>query len=512
MIQALTLSPAQRQRLAIRAQAERSRRVAAMSTDFHAYVRGAWPIVEPQVPFVDGKHIREIARHLQHWATCDEAAPDAMVDLLINVPPGHMKSLLLCVFLPTWAWGPAGMPWSRWLFASFSGALVSRDAGRRRDLMNSDWFQGNWPLRWKPDARRLLRYENEAGGWIYGTTCPKGQGTGEHPDFLAVDDAHNTMEDVNQRSLQAVRDWWGKVIASRSQTRGIRRCVLGQRVAFNDLPGLLIESGHFAHICLPLRFDPSVRERLKVKATPLGFTDFRATPGELLWPEGISEAKIREMVQFMGPDTEAAQCQQIPPQQTKNVKWPADYFESADLWFDAWPSASDAQFTVIALDPSLGKNEKSDFAAWTVVTLTSDGTIYVDATIKRAPPNELVETSLDLYARHTPISLVVEGNGFQSVLEPYFQAEAKSRGITIPIVMVNHSTDKVQRIVRGLSAPLKERLFRFKSGSPGAVLLFEQLRTFQGVHDDGPDSLEMGVSELRRLWSQRWESEDSDAG
>ena len=41
--------------------------------------------------------------------------------LLINVPPRHMKSLLVAVFWAAWEW--IRWPERRWLFSSFSAAM-----------------------------------------------------------------------------------------------------------------------------------------------------------------------------------------------------------------------------------------------------------------------------------------------------------------------------------------------------------------------------------------------------
>src|SRR5580692_7827273 len=62
----------------------------------HEYVKQVWHVVEPGVPFIDGWHIQAICEHLQ-------AVTDGRIKrLLINVPPGCCKSLLCCVFWPTW--------------------------------------------------------------------------------------------------------------------------------------------------------------------------------------------------------------------------------------------------------------------------------------------------------------------------------------------------------------------------------------------------------------------------
>jgi hypothetical protein len=62
------------------------------SRSLREFVRQAWAIVEPSTPFVDGWHIDAISEHLR-------AITEGQIrNLLINVPPRHMKSLLVSVF------------------------------------------------------------------------------------------------------------------------------------------------------------------------------------------------------------------------------------------------------------------------------------------------------------------------------------------------------------------------------------------------------------------------------
>lgn len=56
----------------------------------------AWPILEPETEFVDGIHVHAICLHLQ--AVTEGRIPN----LIINIPPGHAKSLLVAVFWPAW--------------------------------------------------------------------------------------------------------------------------------------------------------------------------------------------------------------------------------------------------------------------------------------------------------------------------------------------------------------------------------------------------------------------------
>ena len=62
------------------------------------YVRQAWHVVEPSTPYVHGWHIDAMCEHLEA-VTAGE-----ILNLLITVPPRHMKSLTVAVFGPTWHW------------------------------------------------------------------------------------------------------------------------------------------------------------------------------------------------------------------------------------------------------------------------------------------------------------------------------------------------------------------------------------------------------------------------
>ena len=89
-----------------RLRAEKARR------NLHEFVVQSWFILEPGTPFVDGIHVEAICLHLQ------AVSEGRIANLIINVPPGHAKSLLTAVFWPAWVW--IDNPQIRWLFASYA--------------------------------------------------------------------------------------------------------------------------------------------------------------------------------------------------------------------------------------------------------------------------------------------------------------------------------------------------------------------------------------------------------
>src|SRR5215471_4699421 len=76
----------------VQVEAEMARR------NLEEFVRQAWLIVEPSAEFIDCLAIKAICYHLQ------AVTEGRIAHLIINIPPGHAKSLLTAVFWPAWVW------------------------------------------------------------------------------------------------------------------------------------------------------------------------------------------------------------------------------------------------------------------------------------------------------------------------------------------------------------------------------------------------------------------------
>src|SRR3954466_3791924 len=88
------------------------------------FVKQAWPVLEPNTEFVEGIHIEAICSHLQ------AVTEGRIAHLIINVPPGHAKSLLTGVFWPAWVW--IRFRESRWLFSRYRDWRGVRDSLKSR--------------------------------------------------------------------------------------------------------------------------------------------------------------------------------------------------------------------------------------------------------------------------------------------------------------------------------------------------------------------------------------------
>lgn len=266
------------------------------------FVKQAWSQVE-STPFVDNWHIVAICEHLQ------AVTAGQIPRLLMNIPPGCMKSWLTSVFWPAWEWTRDASV--RWLHASYAQRLSHRDAVRCRTLIDGPWYRGNWGHRFgfKEDQNQKGYYETTAGGFRLSTTIG-GYGTGEHPDRIVVDDPHNAKQAESDLEREQVIDWWTLTMSTRGVSRNARRVIIMQRLNERDLSGYVLEheSGlGWEHICLPMR-----HEHGRQRVTSLGWTDPRKESGELLFPGLFPEEKVKEQESPLGAYGIAGQMQQRP--------------------------------------------------------------------------------------------------------------------------------------------------------------------------------------------------------
>ena len=152
-----------------------------------AFVRYFWSVLEPETPFVDGWPLWAMCEHLEAVTRGEITA------LLINIPPGCMKSLLINVFWPAWEWGPMGQSHFRYVTFSYSASLTERDNGKFRDLVTSTRYAelyGGGEKGVHVRNKTTLKVHNSRTGWKLASSVG-GVGTGERGDRIILDDPHN---------------------------------------------------------------------------------------------------------------------------------------------------------------------------------------------------------------------------------------------------------------------------------------------------------------------------------
>ena len=313
------------------------------SRNMHEYIKNvAWPVVEPATPFIDNWHIHVICEHLE--AVLRGEIPN----LLINMPPRFMKSLLIAVSLPTFSW--IDTPEKKFIFASYSGQLSTRDAVKARRVIDSNIYKKYYGDRFEltSDQNVKTRYENDKTGYRISTSIG-GLGTGEGGDIIVVDDPHNVLEAESDAKRFEVIEWWDETMSTRLNNPDTgSKIIVMQRVHGNDLAGHVLRKGGYEHLMIPMRF-----EEKRVCVTVLGRVDPREGDGELAWPGRFSEKATTKIEKEMGSYATAGQFQQRPASREGAI------FKRN--WFPRYTELTKPDMKVQVYDTAQKDKERNDF-------------------------------------------------------------------------------------------------------------------------------------------------------
>lgn len=276
------------------------------------FIEHAWHAVEPGTKYVHGWHIDFICYHLEAISNGVMLDDDTYYNrVLINIPPGAMKSLILNVFWPAWEWGPRGMPNLRYICAAHKiENLSARDSRRMRQLITSEWYQRLWGdiVCLKSDQNEKLNFENTAGGFRIATAITGL--TGMRGDRVIIDDPHSVdsaFSDVQRES--EVNTFLTAVPTRTNDPIKSAIVVIMQRLHEEDVSGVILEKPElgYDHIMLPMWFDQT-----RAAPTKLGYVDPRETEGDLLFPERFPESVVNRDAASLGEYGTAGQFQQSP--------------------------------------------------------------------------------------------------------------------------------------------------------------------------------------------------------
>jgi len=284
----------------------------------YQFVKRAWNVVNPGIPFTPGWHLELICAHLE------AVSRGEITRLILNVPPGASKSTITSVFWPAYDW--ITHPQRRWMAATFDERLAGRDTMACRRLIKSKWYQDRFGDLVSVDESGESQSTQEIwnlkqGGRRYSTTVAGGA-TGWHADVQLVDDPVKPSEllksdpEIARNSLERCWTWFTGTMASRRTGANFARVIICQRLHELDLVGRILEmdaTGEWVKVILPMRF-----ERDRACATPWGH-DPRREDGELLCPARWDEKAVAELEREMGSQVAAAQLQQRPAPAGGNV-------------------------------------------------------------------------------------------------------------------------------------------------------------------------------------------------
>jgi len=433
-----SLTPEERAELLT--EVEGSTRKDECEKQFAEFVKDAWDTLEPTTPLLWNWHLDTLCGYMEAVDT------GKIRRLIINIPPGTMKSLIVSVFYPAWQW--TTQPGIKYLCGSNGDTLAERDAMKMRMLVESDWYQENWGAEVvlsKQVAGKKL-FANEALGHrqSQGVT---GKVTGKRADCIIWDDAHDAAKSESDIQRNEVIDAWDSAWSSRvnSYTES-PYIIIMQRVHFKDITGHLLEkeSQGWVNLAIPMRYDSEVTFDAGKDIGRPELNDPRSEEGELLFPDRFPEQAVCDLELDMGPYRSAGQMQQRP-----SPKSGGELMREWLMFFDQKPKGGNRY---IIVDPAgerkPGVKGKRDNTAMGVIEYCEDGNFYlIDGYRDRLNLEERVEILFKWHRKYKPLGVGYERYSMQTDLI-HIKSCMEHEGYRFKITELKGSLSKNDRIRR----------------------------------------------------------------
>jgi predicted phage terminase large subunit-like protein len=400
------------------------------------YIREAWPILNPLTWYLPNWHIDLISEYLQACST------GQIHRLIVNLPPKGTKSTVVSVMWPTWCWGPQNQAGTRWMFASYSEKVSTRDSLARRTLLTSLWYTGHWGSRVRliADQNQKTIFQNAARGQMLATTMG-GQGTGLGGQYLVIDDPHDTEKIISDKERQrALHNFDHKLYTRLDDRKTGVIVIIMQRLHTKDLTGHLLEGidgARWEHLSIPMEAPAE-----KVYVFPISKKEYAREEGGLLNPVREGPAELGEHKARLGSYGYASQFQQTP--------LPAGGGVFKLQWFKLWPkldsegnehSAELPQFDQIvqSWDTAIKDKETNSYTVCTTWGVCDLGYFLLDVWRKHVEFPDMMHGMHDLAAHWRPQAILVENKSSgQSAIQ-------ELRRSTLPVIAIDVDTDKTAR-------------------------------------------------------------------
>ena len=449
---------------------------------YYYFVRQAFKVLEPETEFIPNWHIKYLCRRLQEEAERIARGEPKKQDIIINIPPRFMKSLIVTVFFNAWVW--TKYPSLKFMCASYSADLASDHSVMTRTLIMSNWYQKLWGNNYYLKESRQAAFTNNKMGKRIAVGFG-GSATGRGCDFLIIDDPLNPKgADSDPERDEANRVYSGTFYNRLNNAKVGVRIVIMQRLHANDLTGFLLKNmaKYYEHICLP--FEKSN----KIKPAELA----EKYENNVLWNEKFPP-EMGEIYKLNTSDRVwAGQYGQVPTLEGSRV-WESNWFR---LWLDK-DVPINHQGYIMSWDTAFKDKAKSDYSSCAIWAILSTGYLLVEIFKKKLRFPDLKTTNKFLHDKYKPVTILIEDKASGQSLIDELERETEIR---CPIIPMQPNQNKVLR-AELVSPTLKQGKVWYITGD-WVKGFFEEVNDFpNSEHDDQIDSVSQFL-----IWSTQLES------
>jgi predicted phage terminase large subunit-like protein len=222
--------------------------------------------------------------------------------LIFNLPPGHMKSLIVSMLFTAWLLGVE--PAKRILCISYGEDLTRQLSRQTRRVMTSRLYRRIFPGTVLAKQAEDLLTTTKGGQRL--ATAVGGPVAGFRSELTIIDDPMQPDEVASELKKQSLRDWYSGVVEQRLVPGGAMIVVM-HRLAPDDFTATLLEKGGWFHVSLPLI---AVQE---ITYTDRSDRDFWIRkPGDLLSPRWTTPQTIEDIRRTLPKEIFEGQYQQNP--------------------------------------------------------------------------------------------------------------------------------------------------------------------------------------------------------
>lgn len=462
------------------------------STNFYVFVKMLANLMLDGNDYRDGKHIESIA------ATLEDVEEGSLDRLMMMLPPGSMKSVLLMLFT---AWCLGRNPSWRVMWISHTGDKAQDCSRRIRDLIETSEYLEIFPfVRLRDDLRGVTEWKLVSGG----SFLPKGAGqslAGYRFNLGILDDplSEQTAKSDNDRSK--INAWYYPGFRSRKLPDS-RIILVNTRWHVNDLSGFLLDKAsrnsrvdQWEVISIPAILDKTASEYLMLPE------------GQSYWPQYITMDDLIKTREGSTRSDWAALYLQSPVGDEGNI-FNKDDFQD---WEEDDPPECDE--IIQTLDTAFSTKVTADYSViqtWGIfhITLVDEqgyeyeepNAILLNQVRGRWSYPELRRQAREQYEAFRPDRIIVEQKASgQSLIQDL-------RLNNLPVLPFQPDRDKVSRAHAVTGMIERGRVWLPLTKKYAAELLQEALEFPKGAHDDSVDTMVMALLYLRRRYELAQES------
>jgi len=462
-------------------------KAAILKQSFELFVKEMWAEVDPE-PL-------QWSWSMSAICTCLQAVSEGRIrKLIISVPPGCAKSLLVSVCWQAYQWAkdPA---WSM-MSCSASLNLCYRDSQRFHDLISSEKYLALFGDSFKmtTDANSLGWRKNDRGGER--KTVSVGNGTGFRATCQIIDDPLTADDAKSEAAREAAKYWISNTLSNRyrNQSKGIR-VVIAQRLHEDDCSGVLLKTGEYQHLCLPTEYDPARRCVVKDLEGKVVFEDPRNTPGELMLRYGFGPEENEQAKRDLQSYGYAAQQQQSPvPAGGGWIR--RDWFSqchSPNQLPGTIPTPTNFDKIAIVVDASVKDNPDCDRACIIVAGIKNHNAYILDAAWDRMTIGPTIAAIKNLKIKWNASEVAIEDKANGSPIITEMRSNPQYR-MGCPIISLKANAPKDVRIQLAVPYIEGQHIFLPGAGFQSSPLnmseFLDEICAYpKAPHDDAPDAL-----------------------